>query len=195
MPVASQQGAPGSGEERAGQPGGKPDTSFTSRARACLAMPSPGPAGCQDRPRLGKEREGGHPKALGTPCQQTSVLWQHSRPDSNSETKDFLPRLASHQFPRALPGARVCRHKDPRPTFSFTLRAGKGEGSKMEKTCQRLSCGCGLPSRLDFLTGQSGLALCDLVELWLWGPVHVVGVKRAGSGLKQIWTWILCDPG
>lgn len=93
------------GKRGPGQPGGKPGTSFTSRVRACLAMPSPGPAGCQDRPRPGKEREGGHPKAQGTPCQQASVLWQHSRPDSNSETKDFLPPLACHQFPRALPGA------------------------------------------------------------------------------------------
>lgn len=94
------------GKRGPGRPRGKPDISFACRVRACLAMPTSGPCRLPGQTQArGEEREGGHPKALGKPCQQASVLWKHSRSDSNSETKDFLPPLACHQFPRALLGA------------------------------------------------------------------------------------------
>lgn len=58
----------------------------------------------------------------------------------------------------------------------------------MEKTCQRLSCGCGLPSRLDFLTEQSG------IKATAWGkavqdpscPVVFSHLLRAGRAGRDV---------
>lgn len=79
-----------------GRPRQRPGTN-TSTTRA-QNMPSN--AGSLALSRLQAARKGRKPlRGPGTPCQQAHVPWKHSRENSNSETKDFLPPLARQKFP------------------------------------------------------------------------------------------------
>lgn len=97
----------------------------------------------------GAERQGGHPTALGIPCQQASVLWQHSRQNSNSETKDFLPPPVSHKFLRGSSRSHGSVFIKILVTLFNPPCKQKMENEAGLRSCVSVChCCCGLPSRI-----------------------------------------------